>query len=86
MSEHTKGHWLYDTDTEELRDASGSCIGHIEPASGPLAAAAPDLLEACKLCAQALKDHVQYDDGESLERDAYNAAVAAIAKTEGGGA
>ena len=41
-----------------------------------------DLLEACKLAREALKDHVQYDDGESLERDGFNATNAAITKAE----
>lgn len=36
------------------------------------------LIKALKVCQRALKDHVQYDDGESLERDGYNAATQAI--------
>lgn len=47
-----------------------------------LIAAAPNLLEACKLAATALKDHLQYDTGESLERDGFNAVTQAIAKAE----
>lgn len=46
-------------------------------------AASPAMLEALKLCEKALIDHLQYDDGESLERDAYNAASQAIAKARG---
>ena len=30
------------------------------------------------LCEAALRDHLQYGDGESLERDAYNAACNAM--------
>jgi hypothetical protein len=41
---------------------------------------APELLAALKLAASALKDHLQYDDGSSLEREGYDAATAAIAK------
>ena len=54
--------------------------------TGPVAQkilAVNDLLEACRLALSALQDHLQYDDGESLERDAYNAARAAITKAEG---
>lgn len=49
-----------------------------------LIAAAPDLLEVLKVCRDALRDHVQYDNGESLERDGYNAAIAALAKAKEG--
>jgi len=52
-------------------------------ANAQLIAAAPEMLKALKLCEQALKDHVQYDDGESLERDGYNAAVGGIQQAEG---
>lgn len=45
-----------------------------------LFAAAPDLLAACELAAKALRDHLQYDDGESLEREGFEAAEQAIAK------
>lgn len=51
-------------------------------ANARLIADAPDLLAACVICENALRDHLQYDDGESLERDGFNAAKAAIAKAE----
>lgn len=41
------------------------------------------LVTALKLCKIALKDHLQYDDGYSLERDGFNAAVAALASVRG---
>ena len=54
-----------------------------EGANAKLIAAAPDLLEALKTCRDALRDHVQYDNGESLERDGFVAATTAIGKAEG---
>ena len=45
-----------------------------------------ELLAALQIAAIALKDHCQYDDGESLERTAYDAAIAVIARAEGKGA
>lgn len=36
------------------------------------------MISALELCVKALKDHLQYDDGESLERDAHDAASATL--------
>ncbi len=47
--------WSYDGDLEELRGPDGGVIGRVEPASGPLAAAAPALLEACEAAILALE-------------------------------
>lgn len=55
-------------------------------ANGHLLAAAPELLAALELAVQALADHLQYDDegvSPSLEKIAYNAAFAAVAKARG---
>ena len=49
-------------------------------ANARLIAAAPDLLEALKVCADLLAD---YDEAEGEEGDAYREALAAIAKAEG---
>uniref|UniRef100_A0A6M3Y0E2 Uncharacterized protein n=1 Tax=viral metagenome TaxID=1070528 RepID=A0A6M3Y0E2_9ZZZZ len=89
---HTPGPWEISRDAVpagfvqvtvyEERTGRRVATAFKEEANARLISAAPGLLEACKLCAQALQDHVQYDDGESLERDGYNAAVAAIAKAQ----
>jgi len=39
-----EGPWTYDASLEVILDAQGKMIGRMEPASGPLAAAAPELL------------------------------------------
>lgn len=41
-----KGPWTYDFDWETVLDAEGTIIGRMERDSGPLAAAAPDMLKA----------------------------------------
>lgn len=52
-------------------------------ANARLLAAAPNLLSALRNCLEALEDQLQYDDPEdepSLEREAFDAACAAIEK------
>ncbi len=90
--EHTQGKW----EAKENNDGSwvvmsGSIVIAVfkrkdfpesnEP-NAHLIAASPMLLEACRIAATALEDHLQYDDGESLERDGFNAVKQAIAKAE----
>lgn len=56
----------------------------VDLANAALIAAAPDLLAACKLAAEAFVNHLDYDcDESSAEREAYRALQAAIAKAEG---
>ncbi|MCX7428797.1 MAG: hypothetical protein NTW96_24620 [Planctomycetia bacterium] len=77
MNEQASQKWQYDTESEELRSESGSCIGRIEPESGPLAAAAPVLLAACKALLLEI-------GCEEYDFDVVDAARAAIRKAEGG--
>lgn len=80
----------YETTILEIIDAACSCMEeeHSQPIpslwaeTARLMRAAPKLLEACRLATNALKDHLQYDNGESLEREAYDALIAAIAEAE----
>ncbi len=46
--------WTYDLETELIFDAGGEHIGTFEPASGYLAAAAPELFNACVLAIDTL--------------------------------
>jgi hypothetical protein len=79
------GPWSYDAESERLRDANGEPIGVMEPASGPLAAAAPLMLDAlrralrhlplCRTFPRALCGEPGCD---------YCAARAAIVKATGG--
>ncbi len=49
----------------------------------PLHSAAPALLEACKACVNAFRDHLQYDDEVgNLEQDTFKIVLAAIALAE----
>ena len=90
MSKHTPGPWKADgvnvfaeADWHGTPVAAVSVVGKpAHKANARLIAAGPELLKACEFAVLALKDHIQYDDGESLERDAFNAAQAAIAKAE----
>lgn len=67
--------WTYDIESEEIRDSRG-VIGRVEPASGPLAATAPEILAAC----EAVIDTDASDRG----RGALEAQIlAAIAKARG---
>lgn len=45
IEKHTDGPWTYDSESETVYGPDGA-IGRFEPNSGPLAAAAPDLLKA----------------------------------------
>ncbi len=42
--EHLERVWRYDEESENIEDGNGLTVGSAEPASGPLMAAAPDLL------------------------------------------
>lgn len=54
-------------------------------ANARLIAAAPKMLEALKLCAPVLEDHIQYDEGEtSSESLAYEAVMAVLNEIQGG--
>jgi hypothetical protein len=82
MSQPTPGPWWYDVELESVFAASGP-IARAEPASGPLMAAAPDLLEALSLLlgqvVAADPDHVSGVFGtEAIEQ-----ASAALAKAWG---
>jgi len=91
MSAHTPGPWTYDLSTEEIVAANGT-IGRCEPASGPLMAAAPDLLDACKLAVDRLDSYARNrrnsadakrrESADLIER-ALRSIAAAIAKAEG---
>ena len=74
---HTPGPWKYVYDTEQVVAASGS-VGRFEPASGPLAAAAPDLLAA----AEKMLAAAQGTDMEAIF-DAHAATLTAVKKARG---
>jgi hypothetical protein len=86
MSKPTPGPWSYVVTSEEVRDPQGACIGRFEPDSGPLAAAAPALLEALRELVDACFD---YHDARHLTEPvtartntALHRALAAIEKAE----
>ena len=94
QAKHTPGPWKVvgksikseigrDQSTIARIDSRGKFLPGYDEANARLIAAAPDLLEALKTCRDALRDHVQYDNGESLERDGFVAATTAIGKAEG---
>lgn len=81
-TKHTPGPWAYDEKTEELRAESG-VIGHVEPVSGPLCAAAPELLAHARrllLCdhSVACDHHVDIDKPCDCGFDGFAALVAQI--------
>ena len=86
--------WRYVLDDESIRDERDNVIGHVEPASGPLAAAAPGLLAACmaalSLRGSAEQSGAQHELGmPSAKADARCEAIeaqilAAIAEARGG--
>ena len=87
MTKHTPGPWKYFYDTEQIWAADG-VIGRFEPASGPLAAAAPDLFEALTRAENALAVAASYrpitrgTDGDRIDA-ALTAARRALAEARG---
>lgn len=79
----TKGGKVFSDEQSEALKAMEAAIQEAgSPQPAPNAEAFQAMKAALETCAQALKDHVQYDNGESLERDGYNAARAALKLAE----
>ncbi|MCA1807840.1 MAG: hypothetical protein LC687_08355 [Actinobacteria bacterium] len=89
MSRPAPGPWSYYSGIEAIRDCNGNVIARMEPDSGPLAAAAPDLRDRLLT----LTRKVEQIAGESASegrygslwaevRDEINAANALLAELE----
>jgi hypothetical protein len=59
MKETAAAPWHYDEPLEVVIDAQGHCIGKFEPASGRLAAAAPELAVIAREIIRPLMTHQQ---------------------------
>lgn len=82
-AKHTPGPWRYDHTSEEVRGPDGSAIGRFEPASGSLAAAAPDMLEALRRIAAAKPDGLDHARDVTVLERAIELAQREVAKAMG---